>query len=290
MKKIVPLIIGVDGLIGHALWRQFQIEFPGTLGTSRKGTDGLPYQDLFSPDLKQLPLDSFTHAIIAAASPNIRTCELQPESTKLCNVWGTLETAKELLKRGIRPVLFSTDYVFDGTQGNYIETSPPNPTNQYGKQKLELEQKIQALSSGNFLLLRLAKVFPNHIEPTGFFGEITTALRQNKKLKAAEDLLFSPIMLQDVVRGISLLLRNNRTGIYHIGGSEVWTRYDLSVYIANQTRLPSRFIEKISIDSLKEPFIRPKNTSLLSEKLVADTGLQRTRVSDVIAKLSVISK
>ena len=278
-KKIVPFVVGVDGLIGSALWQEFRTVCPEASGTSRNGTDRLPYLDIANPDIECLNLRGFTHAIIAGANPNIRQCELDPNRTNACNLIGTLELARQFAAKGIQPILFSTDYVFDGVRGGYREDDPLSPLNQYGLQKAELEKKIPEAASGSYLMIRLGKVVP---QKGGILGEMADKLRQNLQVFAAADQIFSPISLEDVVKGVSALMHSRANGIFNLGGPEVWSRYDLALAIARRLRADPALVERISLDDLNEPFKRPKTTDLVSLKFQQVTGLQKRR------KLSLI--
>ena len=280
-RKITPFIIGIDGLIGNVLWHYYRSKNPLTYGTSRKGTDGLPSLDLENLDLKKLQIDlkPFTHAIIAAGIPNIKACEMSPHSTRICNVDSPLQLARQFALLDIQPVLFSTDYVFDGLEGSYDEKSLLSPLNEYGRQKAELEKNLPAACSGNYLLLRLSKVFVKNLQGKGLLGEIADKLRENQKILAAKNLVFSPILLDDVVRGIEALLDLKETGLFNIGGSEIWDRYALSLAIAKAIGANPENVTPILIEDLNECFQRPKKTNLISEKFTKSTKIKLTTLS-----------
>ena len=74
-------------------------------------------------------------ALILVAVTKIDTCEEEKAMTRRVNVDGTLELIRQLVNEGIKPVFFSSDYVFDGDTGGYLDESPLNPINEYGHQK-----------------------------------------------------------------------------------------------------------------------------------------------------------
>lgn len=60
------------------------------------------------------------------------------------NVDGTRNLVSEVLARGMFCVHISTDYVFDGTRGNYAEDDPVGPVcNYYALSKLAAEQVVR---------------------------------------------------------------------------------------------------------------------------------------------------
>lgn len=59
------------------------------------------------------------------------------------NVMGTKNIVDACRKVGAKLVYISTEYVFDGTQGNYSENNIPKPVNYYGVTKLQGEKEVQ---------------------------------------------------------------------------------------------------------------------------------------------------
>tara|TARA_X000000368_G_scaffold407920_1_gene387922 strand:+ start:1488 stop:2183 length:696 start_codon:yes stop_codon:yes gene_type:complete len=69
------------------------------------------------------------------------------------NIIGTCNLVKEASKFGIKIIYFSTSYIYEGTKGNYKETDPIKPWNNYGWSKLGGESAVQMYK--NSLILRL---------------------------------------------------------------------------------------------------------------------------------------
>ena len=113
-------VIGATGFLGRHLHRVVRERDPSCLGTSRRD-DGLATLDLGRPDIRGLALaeSGHTHAAITAAVSGVAECEREPERTRAVNLVGTLELVRQLEEEGVAPVLFSSDYVFDGLVGGY---------------------------------------------------------------------------------------------------------------------------------------------------------------------------
>src|ERR1700691_148808 len=69
--------------------------------------------------------------IHAAAIGDIDFCENHPETARVVNVGITQSVAEYCGRSGVRLVYLSTDNVFDGKQGNYVEDDRANPVNEY---------------------------------------------------------------------------------------------------------------------------------------------------------------
>ena len=69
------------------------------------------------------------------------------------NIIGTANITKVCEKNNIKLVYFSTGYVYEGTKGNYSETDPVKPFNNYGLSKLGGECAVSMYK--NSLILRI---------------------------------------------------------------------------------------------------------------------------------------
>ena len=69
------------------------------------------------------------------------------------NIIGTSNLVKEASRLGIKIIYLSTSYVYPGTKGNYKETDPVKPWNNYSWSKLGGECAVQMYK--NSLIIRL---------------------------------------------------------------------------------------------------------------------------------------
>ncbi len=77
------------------------------------------------------------------------------------NIIGTTNVVKICNKHNLKIIYFSTGYVYEGTKGNYSETDPVKPFNNYGLSKLAGECAVSMYK--NSLILRITmteKPFP----------------------------------------------------------------------------------------------------------------------------------
>ena len=214
-----------------------------------------------------------THLIIAAACCNIESCSKEPKKSYQINVEGTLELVRQSIERGLFPILFSSDYVFDGMDREYDESSKTAPLNPYGKQKEELEQRLPDYSKGNHLILRLSKIFSLEKGSGTLLDEMASELCKGRAVRAATDQLFCPLEIGDLMTFITLLLKQKARGLYNVGGSERVSRYDLALRVAKALGVSEAAVMPISLDELGGT-VRPKSTALSSQKLYNDTGFK----------------
>jgi len=69
------------------------------------------------------------------------------------NIIGTCNLVKEASKLNIKIIYLSTNYVYQGTRGNYKESDPIKPWNNYGWSKIGGESAVQMYK--NSLIIRL---------------------------------------------------------------------------------------------------------------------------------------
>jgi dTDP-4-dehydrorhamnose reductase len=82
------------------------------------------------------------------------------------NVIGTANIVKICSKLKIKLIYFSTNYVYEGKKGNYKETDPVLPVNNYAWSKLGGESSVQMYK--NSLILRVCMTEEPFIHKTAF--------------------------------------------------------------------------------------------------------------------------
>jgi dTDP-4-dehydrorhamnose reductase len=280
-------IIGASGFIGKQILTALRSVNHLTVGTSRSPCAGLIHLDLASPDVDALRLNTcgITHAIIAAAVSSVAECERDPIVTRLVNVEGSLRLAHQLCREGIRTVAFSSDYVFDGADGQYVEEAPVNPLNEYGRQKAELEKGLMDITGGNVLIIRLSKVF-DVIRGSGtLLDEMASNLSQGLPVLAAADQFFCPTFIEDVVAAVLHLIASERTGIVHLCAPTKISRLQLARKVACSFGCRLDLVQEISLQDLGENFRRPLDTSMVCTRLTDMETFPFTNLEECIINL-----
>lgn len=90
---------------------------------------------------------------------------------------------------------------------------------------------------------------------------MAATLRSGGIVRAADDQIFSPICIFDLVKLVMLLQIKGVRGVINISSPQVWSRFDLALALAKCMEVDLTRIQKISLDDLQEPFRRSKNTS-----------------------------
>jgi len=116
------------------------------------------------------------------------------------NIIGTCNIVKVCKKYSVKLIYFSTNYVYPGTKGNYKETDPLLPINNYAWSKLGGECAVQMYK--NSLILRLCVTEKPFTHKVAFYDAISSFMFH-------EDLL---PYLNKVI---------NKKGIMNVGGDRM---------------------------------------------------------------------
>jgi len=200
------------------------------------------------------------HCAALSKSP---ACQANPGLAYKLNVEVTAQLAE--LAAEILFILFSTDLVFDGSQGNYDESAAINPLNIYAETKAAAEKIV--LANPRHTVVRTS--LNSGTSPTGdrsFAEEMRRAWQEGKTLNLFTDEFRSPIPAIVTVRAVWELAAQDKPGLYHLAGSEKLSRYRIGELLA--ARWP-QLNPKIHPSSLKDYQGAPRSpdTSLNCAKL-----------------------
>ncbi|MBZ0097907.1 MAG: SDR family oxidoreductase, partial [Taibaiella sp.] len=192
------------------------------------------------------------------AMTHVDNCELQPGESYRQTVQSTINLVQVAKDCNARFVYMSTDYVFDGKHGPYREEDEVNPLSVYGRHKLEAEQYALKEIPGT-LVLRVTNIYGNEARGKNFIARIVQQCedKQRLTLKLPYDQYACPTNAWDIARCMYLLLRDNKTGIYHIGGTDYTNRVQLALRVLQYFPGAEYDLIPMSTEDLKQPAARP---------------------------------
>lgn len=216
------LITGAAGLIGRYLLSTAPRWVP------QWEVRGLTRQDVDLTDagaLRRLWRDLHPHAVVhCAAQSRTGPCQQNPSQARRINVEATSLLAE--LAAGIPFLFFSSDQVFDGAKGWYVETDPVNPLNVYGETKAEAECLV--LQNPRHSVIRVG--LNAGTSPTGdrsFVEDMRNSVKDGKSLTLFTDEFRCPLPAGMTARVIWELIGQDRPGLYHLGGAERLSRWEI---------------------------------------------------------------
>lgn len=266
---IKTAVVGASGYIGQHLFNKYRQYYPDCIGTTfTKPRANLVFFDLRNPNSECLRLAETQHeaVVIASAKPNIGWCEANTKEAYALNVLGTLKLVEQLAKHAIHIIFFSSDYVFNGEEGQYTEQAETNANTEYGKQKAEVEREIPNLSN-NYTILRLSKIYGTTYQDNTLLDNLAAELIKGKTISVASDQFFSPTFVDDVVQMTLFTQEQKIRGLRNLCYSVPYSRYQIALSLAEKLNVAPNLINKICLHSLPGMEKRPLNTSLLCSTL-----------------------
>lgn len=216
------IITGAAGLIGQYLVQTAPRWAPGwdVKGLSRAELE-LTETSKVTAHIHALKPDLLIHC---AALSRTKDCEQDSERARRINVEATAHLAQ--LSQDIPFIFLSSGEVFDGKTGWYSELDEPNPINVYGQTKLEAEQAVLQNPKHTVVRIVLTAGASEHGDRS-FVEDMCRAARAGKAITLYADEFRCPLPAGVIARAIWELADCKQTGLYHLGGSERLSRWEI---------------------------------------------------------------
>lgn len=275
------LVTGSNGLLGQKITENILSNNDVVLIATGKGENRFPIKegyiyaemDILNPQqvktvLKKYKPDAIIHT---AALTNVDTCEAEQELAYALNVTAvqTLISLCEEFK--IQLVHLSTDFVFDGANGPYDETAKPNPLSCYGKTKL-LGEEIVMNSQAKWVILRTIIVYGivSDMSRSNIVLWVKGALEKGNTINVINDQWRMPTLVEDLVNGCLLAVKNNAQGIYHISGKDMLSIAQIAYKVADFWKLDKTLITEVNSAALSQSAKRPVKTGFILDKAMTE--------------------
>ena len=198
--------------------------------------------------------------IHCAAITDLRYCEYHPHVARQLHVDATKQLA-ELLP-STRFIYISTDSVFDGHQGGYLESSLTKPLNRYAATKMEGEQVLAPHS--NYVVIR-TNIYD--IRPDNSNSLAEWAYRSwvsNKTINGFNNIFFNPLHVEQLSLLILNLLVDNLDfkGIINLGCKVPLSKLEFLRSLARVLGFADSQVNSSVYVPLADSLVRPLNTSL----------------------------
>ena len=265
------LITGSNGLLGQKIVRQLLNSKDAFLATSlgvnrNEECPAIHYRalDITSPDDIERVINDFqpSHVIHTAAMTNVDACELDPPTCKKINIDSVRYLAHACQKNSVHFQLLSTDFVFDGVNGNYSEEDEPNPLSVYATSKVEGEKIVMSLTNLSYSIVRTIIVYGTgqNLSRSNIVLWAKEALQKGQELTIIDDQFRAPTWADDLAWACIRICRLNEQGVYHIAGPETMSIFALVERIAKHYQLPMSQVKRTDSSTLNQPAVRPPKT------------------------------
>jgi dTDP-4-dehydrorhamnose reductase len=273
------LVTGASGFLGANAGLFLAGKSVSTVGLSR-GVATPPHfnaalrGDLSEPDLlAEKVRESHPNVILhAGALAGHEQCEADPSLATRINADATRALASVAAEIGATFIYVSTDAVFDGARGDYMESDGPSPFSVYGESKLLGER--YALEQTDALVIR-----------TNFFGWSSTgtrsileyfvnSLRSGTPVSGYTDFTVTSTYTQFLIGAIWQLAQQGATGVVHVASADKCSKYEFATTVAEVFGLDGSLISTVEAAAATHATSRARDLSLRVDKLESLLGTQ----------------
>jgi dTDP-4-dehydrorhamnose reductase len=279
------ILFGASGHIGDVLLRHMTGNGWSVLGTyAHRAEQSLVHCDFTEADpVAGIDLKAYRYGVILSAICQIDQCKRDPELAARVNLDGTKRLLATLVENGVRPVFFSTDYVYDGVTGDYSETDPPSPNTEYGRQKAAMEEYIQS-NHPEALIVRISKIFSVDPSDDTLLAEWYQTIQRNETIRTISDQRICPTYNGDLAAAVLALLDQEATGLFNVCQPKPYTRGELLREFLDA--LGMSYENTVEMKANEFGFLdeRPGDVSLNPAKSLQFTGFQFTPMEEVFRR------
>ena len=272
------LITGGTGLLGLNWAASIKNTHDVILGTHQRTVQlsgaatqqlSLESVDNFLETLDKIKPDYVVHAVAIAS---VELCEEKPDLAYHVNVRLAENVARACAIRGIRLAHISTDQLFRGDCALLDEEATVEPINTYGKTKALAEVRVQDICP-EALVIRTNFYGWGPAYRQSFSDWIFNNLKMGHPITLFDDILYTPIYIDWLVKIVHQLFERFATGTFHVVGDERVSKYDFAMQLASTFDLDKKLISAGSVHSHHNRVVRPGDMSLSNKKMSKELNI-----------------
>jgi dTDP-4-dehydrorhamnose reductase len=299
VKKI--LITGSNGLLGQKLVSLLANRTDVSLIATARGANRSPFSegyeyrtlDITNPEeVTQVVAEVLPDVIIhTAAMTNVDQCEFEKDLCWKMNVEAVQSLVKACETHNIFLCHVSTDFIFDGTAGPYLEEAQPSPLSFYGWSKLAAEEEVKR-SQCRWAIARTVLVYGivADMSRSNIILWVKKSLEDGKQIKVVTDQFRSPTLAEDLAMGCWLVANKEARGVFNIAGKDFLTPYEMAIKTADFFQLDKSLITMADSSTFTQPAKRPPRTGFVVEKAMTQLGYAPHSFEEGIAIVAAQTK
>jgi CDP-6-deoxy-D-xylo-4-hexulose-3-dehydrase len=211
-------------------------------------------------------------------------CEAHPELASDALAGGTARVLEAATPLGSRVVLYSTDYIFDGTAGPYGEDAPPSPINVYGRAKRAAEALVEAYPHPH-LILRTTAVISWERGSRNYAMTVWDVLSSGRRLRAPNDQWCNPTLAEFLAEASLRLVQSGAEGTFNVSGRTRVTRAELAVALARTMALDPALVDAVPTSDLRQGAARPLAGGFDTRKVTEALGTEPFDLAATLQRL-----
>ena len=267
------VVTGASGLLGASVQRSAVELGWETVGLCHQHVIRDPAMRVASVDLtddaaaRKLLFDLRPDAIVhSAAATNVDWCEDNPKQAEAINVQASAVLAETASTLNARFVYVSTDSVFDGKRGDYVETDEPAPLNVYARSKLAGER--ETLRRNPSAIIARVNIYGWNAQDKESLAEwVLRRLEEGEQVPGFTDVFFTPILVNDLVPVLFAMLQHELAGLYHVAGSERISKFEFARRVAAAFGFDPARVAPCQVKDMNLRAARPLDISLNTDKI-----------------------
>jgi dTDP-4-dehydrorhamnose reductase len=285
LKRI--LITGSNGLLGQKTVELFsRTSYPLMLVSIESHSvfdkEIFPYiqLDLTKRQNVRKIIDEYEPEVIihTAAVTDVDLCEKERGLAWQVNV-GAVENLSYAAKLvGAKVIHLSTDYVFDGSNGPYSEIDRPNPISYYGRTKLASENVLLTSNIPSAILRTMVLYGVGIGIKPNFALWLYNNLSQETPIRVVDDQIGNPTLVDDLALAILKIIELSKSGIYHVAGKDLVSRYEFALTLAEVFKFNKKLITPVKSTAFKQPAPRPLKSGFITLKAETDLSMKMSGI------------
>lgn len=275
------LITGGTGLLGQGLRATAPPEWSIVSAHLRPYTVGVPgVRDVTVDVRNRSALDrlfaehGFDAVVHAAGIASVDYSERHVEESTDSNLRGTRNVAELCAASGARLVHVSTNAVFDGANAPYRESDAGNPINAYGRIKLACERLVEDTLDRHVIVRPILMYgWPHAMGRPNPVTWVIDSLERGEAIHVVDDVFENPLYNVCAARAIWAVLKCAISGVIHLAGRDMISRYELARMVARIFELDESRIHAVSSAYFPDIAPRPRNTTLVTSRMESELGM-----------------
>lgn len=194
--------------------------------------------------------------------------EQNPEAARAINVEFTRVLCAGAQAVGARFIHTSTDLVFDGARGDYVEEDAVAPISLYGRTKVDAEAAVMRTHPNHVVARTSLLLGPSPRGDRGVEEAMWNAVARGETPRLFVDEWRTPVAAACLARLLVGLVEHPFCGVLHTTGQEVFSRHALGLLVAQALGLPLDRMVPVTL-AQSPPALPPRapNTTLNTRRL-----------------------